>query len=277
MRAGKLSTVTKNDARYNSIIEDHKGRISGGEGAASVTAKVRSARSRTPRCNVTVKRKGWGAGMANVLAADKGGAIWVGDERRVCSWKDGTAETYSAPATNTACKPAIGSLLADFDDSMLISCAGSLRRLDQGSFVRFQGASLDADKLKRIATALRPRGQPMDSVPQNDGVVPVTNGIADHFGAADGLSDDSVSALYEDHEGNVRVATANGIDRFHRLSVISFSSKQGLGGPGDRAVLSSRDGHTIWTDWSDGLRAMRDGVDDHAEGGFARSASHCSS
>ncbi|MGA9135754.1 MAG: two-component regulator propeller domain-containing protein, partial [Candidatus Sulfotelmatobacter sp.] len=84
------------------------------------------------------------------------------------------------------------------------------------------------------------------------------NGIADHFGTADGLSDDSVSALYEDHEGNVWVATANGVDRFHRLSVISFSSKQGLGGPGDRAVLSSRDGHTIWTT-GDGLRAMRDG------------------
>ncbi len=70
----------------------------------------------------------------------------------------------------------------------------------------------------------------------------ISGGIADHFGQADGLSDDNVLALYEDREGNVSIATANGIDRFHRLSVLSFSSKQGLRGPGASTVLASRDG-----------------------------------
>ena len=256
LRAGKLSAVTKNDARYNSIIEDHKGRI--------WAARSRIRDSQGPLCeieNTQVQCHGQNDGLGcrngNALAADKRGAIWVGDEGRVCSWKDGTAKAYSVPVTNTACKPAIGSLLAEFDDSMLIGCAGSLQRLDRGSFVRFQGASLDADKL-RGSQLLFDRGGSLWIGTTNDGVYRVTNGIADHFGTADGLSDDSVSALYEDHEGNVWVATANGVDRFHRLSVISFSSKQGLGGPGDRAVLSSRDGHTIWTT-GDGLRAMRDG------------------
>ena len=256
LRAGKLSAVTKNDTRYNSIIEDHKGRI--------WAARSRIRDSQGPLCeieNTQVQCHGQNDGLGcrngNALAADKRGAIWVGDEGRVCSWKDGTAKAYSVPVTNTACKPAIGSLLAEFDDSMLIGCAGSLQRLDRGSFVRFQGASLDADKL-RGSQLLFDRGGSLWIGTTNDGVYRVTNGIADHFGTADGLSDDSVSALYEDHEGNVWVATANGVDRFHRLSVISFSSKQGLGGPGDRAVLSSRDGHTIWTT-GDGLRAMRDG------------------
>ena len=139
--------MTKNDARYNSIIEDHKGRI--------WAARSRIRDSQGPLCeieNTQVQCHGQNDGLGcrngNALAADKRGAIWVGDEGRVCSWKDGTAKAYSVPVTNTACKPAIGSLLAEFDDSMLIGCAGSLQRLDRGSFVRFQGASLDADKLE---------------------------------------------------------------------------------------------------------------------------------
>ncbi|HXJ90150.1 MAG TPA: two-component regulator propeller domain-containing protein, partial [Candidatus Binatia bacterium] len=257
LREGKLSAVTKSDARYNSIIEDHKGRI--------WAARSRIRDSKGPLCEIEgmqvqchSQNDGLGCRNGNVVAADKGGAIWVGDEGRVCSWKDGTAKAYSVSVTNTACKPAIGSLLADFDDSMLIGCAGSLQRLDRGSFVRFQGASLDADKL-RGSQLLYDRGGSLWIGTTNEGVYHVANGIADHFGEADGLSDDSVSALYEDHEGNVWVATTNGIDRFHRLSVISFSSKQGLGGPGRSAVLASRDGHAIWTDGEQGLTAMRDG------------------
>jgi signal transduction histidine kinase len=87
----------------------------------------------------------------------------------------------------------------------------------------------------------------------------VANGVADHFGAADGLSDDNVSQLFEDREGNIWVATPEGIDRFHRGSVVSLSSKQGLRGVGGSAVLASRDGHTIWTTGPQGLAAIRDG------------------
>jgi signal transduction histidine kinase/ligand-binding sensor domain-containing protein len=257
LREGKLSAVTKADARYNSIIEDQKGRI--------WAARSRIRDGKGPLCEIQgtqVQCHGQSDGLAcrygNVVAADKGGAIWVGDEGGVCSWKDGTAEMYSVPSTNTSCKPAIISLLADSDGSMLIGCAGSLQRLDRGSFVKFRAASLDAENL-RGSQLLYDRGGSLWIGTTNDGVYRVTNGIADHFGEADGLSDDNVSALYEDHEGNIWVATANGIDRFHRLSVISFSSKQRLGGPGASAVLASRDGHTIWTDGEQGLTAMRDG------------------
>ena len=222
-----------------------------------MTAKVRFARLRTRRCNVTVKTTDSGFRNGNVVAADKGGAIWVGDEGRVCSWKDGTAETYSAPATNTACKPAIGSLLAEFDDSMLIGCAGSLQRLDRGSFVRFQGASLDADKL-RGSQLLFDRGGSLWIGTTNDGVYRVTNGIADHFGAADGLSDDSVSALYEDHEGNVWVATANGVIVFIGLASFRFRANKGSV---DRGTVRYSPHATVIRVWTtgDGLRAMRDG------------------
>ncbi len=141
---------------------------------------------------------------------------------------------------------------------MLIGCEGGLRRLERGSFLPFQAASLDPDKLKG-SKLLYDRSGSLWIGTENDGLYHISGGIADHFGQADGLSDDNVLALYEDRERNIWIATTNGIDRFHRLSIVSFSSKQGFRGTGESTVLASRDGHTIWTSGEQGLTAIRDG------------------
>jgi len=257
LKGDKLSAVTKSDARYNSIIEDRKGRI--------WAARTRIRDGKGPLCEIEGtqlqchgQHDGLGCQYGNVVAEDKSGTIWVGDEGKVCSWKDGAAVIYPAPAADTSCKPITVSILADVNHSMLIGCQGGLRRLERGIFVPFQAASLNADKL-RGSKLLYDRNGSLWIGTENDGLYRVSNGVADHFGEADGLSDDNVSALYEDREGNIWVATANGIGRFHRLNVLSFSSKQGLRGPGDAAVLASRDGRTIWVSGPQGLTAMRNG------------------
>jgi ligand-binding sensor domain-containing protein len=83
LQAGKLSAVTKNDGRYNSIIEDHKGRI--------WAARSRMRDSKGPLCEIEGtqvqchgQNDGLGCRYGNVVAADKGGAIWVGDAGKVC-------------------------------------------------------------------------------------------------------------------------------------------------------------------------------------------------
>jgi len=254
---GKLSAVTNGDARYNGMIEDRKGRI------WAVRSRIRD--NKGPLCEVEGtqvqchgERDGLGCRFGNALAQDGSGTVWVGDEGKICSWSNGVAATYSRSAADAACKPAIGTLLADFDQSILIGCEGGLRRLEQGRFVPFQSASLDADKL-RGSKLLFDRGGGLWLGTTNDGLYRVSNGVADHFGAADGLSDDKVFELSEDREGNIWVVTPEGIDRFHRVSVVSFSSRQGLRGIGGSAVLASRDGHTIWTAGLQGLAAIRDG------------------
>src|SRR4029453_3104337 len=127
----------------------------------------------------------------------------------------------------------------------LIGCNVGVRRLEGGIFTPFQLASVDTSKIMKTRSAklLYDRDGGLWVGTRDDGLYHIRNGVVDHFGGADGLSADEVYTLYEDREGNVWVVTPNGLDRFHRLSVISFSSKQGIHGL-ESAVLGSRDGHT---------------------------------
>jgi signal transduction histidine kinase/ligand-binding sensor domain-containing protein len=257
LNGGKLSAVTKGDARYNHIVEDRRGRV--------WASRSRIRDNKGPLCEVQGTQvqchgahDGLGCKNGDGLAQHSSGTVWVADEGKICSWNNGAAAMYSAPASDAACKPAIESLFAGSDQSILIGCQGGLRRLEQGRFVPFQSASLDGDRLQGSKLLSDRRGGLWVGT-KNDGLYHIANGIADHFGVADGLSDDNVSGLFEDREGNIWVVTPNGVDRFHRLSVLSFSSKQGLRGVGGSAVLASRDGHTIWTTGPQGLAAMREG------------------
>src|SRR5581483_6845782 len=175
------------------------------------------------------EQDGLGCRFGNAVAQDKTGTVWVGDQGRVCSWNDGAAAMYAAPVSDAACRPAIESLVADGDRSIAIGCEGGLRRLENGRFVPFQPASVDADRLKG-SQLLRDRRGALWIGTNNDGLYHVANGIADHFGTADGLSDDEVSDVFEDREKNIWVATPNGVDRFHRLAVSSYSGEQKLRG-----------------------------------------------
>jgi signal transduction histidine kinase/ligand-binding sensor domain-containing protein len=257
LSGGTLSAVTNGDARYNYVIEDRNGRI--------WAARSRIRDNKGPLCEVEgshVKchgeHDGLGCRYGNSLALDNSGTVWLGEEGKICSWKNGVAATYLPPAADTACKPAIGSLSVDPAQSILIGCEGGLRRLEQGGFVPFGPTSLDAATL-RGSKLLYDRGGRLWIGTANDGLYRMTNGVADHFGAGDGLSDNEISGLFEDREGNIWVVTPEGIDRFHRVSVVSFSSRQGLSGIGGSAVLASRDGQTIWTSGLQGLAAIRDG------------------
>jgi signal transduction histidine kinase/ligand-binding sensor domain-containing protein len=257
LSGGKLSAVTNGDGRYNQLIEDRKGRI--------WAARSRIRDNKGPLCEVEGtqvhchgEHDNLGCQNGNVLSQDNSGTVWVGDLGKICGWNNGPAATYSAPAADPACKPAINSILAGVDRSMVIACEGGLRRLEQGGFVPFRPASLDANKL-RGAKLLYDRRGGLWIGTTNDGLYRVVNGVADHIGAADGLSDDKVSDLFEDREGNIWVVSPEGIDRFHRVSVVSFSSRQGFRGIGGSAVLASRDGQTIWTTGLQGLAAMKDG------------------
>jgi len=80
----------------------------------------------------------------------------------------------------------------------------------------------------------------------------------DHFRQSDGLSDDTVERFYEDREGNIRVATPQGLDRFRDVAVTTLSRREGLTADHASAVLVSRSG-TVWTSNRDTLNSIRDG------------------
>jgi signal transduction histidine kinase/ligand-binding sensor domain-containing protein len=77
------------------------------------------------------------------------------------------------------------------------------------------------------------------------GLVHHHDGRTDVFTNRDGLSSDSVIALFEDREGSIWVGTSGGVDRFRDMTVARYSVPQGLSIDDVSAVLPARDG-TVW-------------------------------
>ena len=73
----------------------------------------------------------------------------------------------------------------------------------------------------------------------------------------DGLSGNTVTSLFEDREGNIWVATNNGLDRFRPLSASTYSVAQGVSGRVG-SVLVDRD-QSVWASSALGLYRLRDG------------------
>jgi len=84
------------------------------------------------------------------------------------------------------------------------------------------------------------------------GLVHVHGDRTDTFGRIDGLSGNDVHRIFEDHEGNVWIATERGLDRFHDVLVATYSVEQGLSNASVMSVLASRNG-SLWISTLDGL------------------------
>jgi signal transduction histidine kinase/ligand-binding sensor domain-containing protein len=80
---------------------------------------------------------------------------------------------------------------------------------------------------------------------ENDGIYRLHHGIAEHYGTADGLSGDSVTLFYEDHEGDLWVLTDGGMDKFRDTPVVTYSAHVGLSASDVSAVLALLDG-AVW-------------------------------
>jgi ligand-binding sensor domain-containing protein len=66
------------------------------------------------------------------------------------------------------------------------------------------------------------------------------------------LSGDSVYSILEDREGNIWVATNDGLDLLRAYSVPTISGNQGLGNTFVISVLAARDG-SVWIARANGL------------------------
>jgi ligand-binding sensor domain-containing protein len=80
----------------------------------------------------------------------------------------------------------------------------------------------------------------------------------DGFAQSDGLSGDYVRSLFEDREGNVWVATLDGLDCFREFAVPTISVKQGLSNATVFSVLAAADG-SVWLGTISGLNRWKDG------------------
>jgi signal transduction histidine kinase len=90
------------------------------------------------------------------------------------------------------------------------------------------------------------------------GIFRIHGEVVDHYQRTEGLSSDSVLALFQDREGLVWAVTTNGLDRFSDPRVTTFSAREGLGADAAAGVLASRDG-TIWVANAGSLDHVKDG------------------
>ena len=101
-------------------------------------------------------------------------------------------------------------------------------------------------------------------VARNFGAISVVRLSADgvqRFTQKDGLTDDTVSALYEDSIGTLWIGTSNGgLNRFSRGQFSHFNAKDGFSGGGVQAIFEGREGN-LWIGSTDGgLNSLREGV-----------------
>ena len=204
-----------------------------------------------------------GSDVGSSLVEDTQGNLWIGSDTAVVRWKPGSSSMYTSRGLKSnRGMDGVVSLAADPDGSVWVGMdlAGTglgLQQLMQGAWKPFVTPGLDGNRLEVQALFLdRENGLWIGTLKQ--GVYRVHDHKVDHFHSADGLSSDAVYQFYEDHEGNLWVATAKGIDCFRDVRVASFSTVEGLSVDEVDSVLASGDG-TVWSSSPGALDALHQG------------------
>jgi signal transduction histidine kinase/ligand-binding sensor domain-containing protein len=181
------------------------------------------------------------------------GALWVSAANGAWRWKPGPAVRYSVPDPMSLSSQNWAETAAGV---VLNATSGAIWQLADGKVQPFPLLSSVAQRVQsRIL--FRDRDGALWVGTRDAGLLHVRNGRIDAFGASNGLSGDDVNTIFEDHEGNVWVATDSGLDRFRPLAATIYAKGQDLSGS-VASLLSDRD-QGIWFTTLSGWYQWRDG------------------
>ena len=201
--------------------------------------------------------------FAQPLFGDAQGNLWFGSSLGVGHWASGEVKTFTLKALRgNDLLRGVTAITSGSDGLILAGVERTgrglgLQQLTQSEWKDYSLPQLNGAQVS-VTALLRDRNEGLWIGTANSGVYHVHAGRAEHFGAADGLSSDSVQSFYEDREGNVWVATSRGIDRFHDTPVISFSIREGLTSEDADSVFAAHDG-TVWIGNVQALDFLRQG------------------
>jgi PAS domain S-box-containing protein len=223
------------------LLEDREGTIWAG-GWATSTGKACAIQNRSAKCYGEDGSLGHGVYS---LYEDSGGNLWLGAVTGLWRWKPGPPKLYPMPDP----APGINSLIEGDNGALLIAMRGGIRRLVERKSEVYPlpgvGRQFTPTRL------LRDRNGGLWIGTADRGLLHVHQGRTDLFSRSDGLSGDWVGYLFEDREGNIWVATGDGLDRFREFAVPTLSVKQGLS-DAVGSVLAARDG-SVWLGAGGGL------------------------
>jgi len=217
--------------------------------AADGSLWVLGGNSDAPLCHVTDSVKCFGkadgipiSDIQSVLA-DGNGGFWLGGRAgALVHWHAGISEKYNVGNE-------VFSLARGPDGSLWVGISGEgpgqgLQQLKDGAvkpFVTptFNGSSFD------IGTLMFDHDGNLWVGTKARGLLRIHGNAVEHYDHTNGLSGDSVYALFEDREGIVWAGTTSGVDSFRDPPVVTFSQVEGLAKDLPAGILASRDS-TIW-------------------------------
>jgi len=187
---------------------------------------------------------------ADAVLADGEGGFWLGGQTALVHWRAGVSQIYPIEGLRSNAGDAgITSLARSADGSLWVGIAAAgpglgLGQFRDGAFRPFVTAEFDGSKVAVYDMIFdRDGGLWVSSV--GKGIFRIRGDAVEHYGRAEGLSSDTVTALFEDKEGIVWATSTNGIDSFRDPRITTFSALEGLGKDAVVGVLASKDG-TLW-------------------------------
>lgn len=201
-----------------------------------------------------------GAASMVAIARDHQGGFWLGADTGLIHWNGRSSAVYAPQALKSNISQMGVTTLATTKAGTVLAAGPNLglQYLERNSLKPFPAPNLDTSKLSAFAVYV----DRTDSVwvgTTGEGLYRITATTVDHFGAADGLSSNSIWGFFEDREGNLWVYTTAGVDCFRDTVVANFTSAEGLGSTEADGVVATRDG-TIWVSGSQSLDAIRQGI-----------------
>ena len=201
---------------------------------------------------------------ADALLADADGGFWIGGQTSLVRWRPGGAShVYPIDALKSnAGNNGISSLSRTPDGTLWVGILAAgpglgLGQLRDGRFTPFVTPTFDGSTVSVYATIVDRHGA-LWVATSGRGIFRIHGDVVDHYGRAEGLSSDTVFALFEDREGMVWAATTNGIDSFRDPRITTFSTAEGLGKDAAIGIVASRDG-TVWVANSGSLDKIANG------------------
>lgn len=246
---GKLTRYEELAGQYIfKLLEDREGTVWVG-GTGIPAGKLCSIQNSYVKCYG--EDGSVGVGVAG-LFEDSKGSLWVGVPSGLWRWKPGQPKFYPLPGEPNG----IRGLGESEDGALLVGYKGGIQRFSDGKIEPYSLPGIqDEFSAKQL---LRDRDGGLWIGTQDRGLLHVHQGRTDVFGLSEGLSGENVFTVFEDREGNIFVATINGLDRFRDFAVGTLGLNQGLSSSIVPAVLAARDG-SVWIVTNGGLGRWNNG------------------
>jgi signal transduction histidine kinase/ligand-binding sensor domain-containing protein len=247
--AGTLTHYDRLAGDYvGALLEDRDGTLWAGTNGGTGTAKLCAIHHGSVQC---FGGDGAFGRFILTLHEDDRRNLWIGAATGLWSWNP-RAQSKSRVDPLSA---EISSLSDDGTGAVLVATSRDIGRVVNGSLEK--AFPHIPDRKIRPTKLLRDRDGGLWIGTQDQGLLHVHGGTTDRFSRTDGLSGDFVVGLFEDVEGNVWVATVNGLDRFRDAAVATVSTKQELSNDTVTSLVATADGG-LWLATIGGLDRWRD-------------------